>query len=86
MQNGEDIFDETKNEAEDETQIEIPQEKRKNIHCCLRGLQVLEELNNKSFKELDKPIQRALEGYGLQTIVITKDSDNDVKFALLKQE
>ena len=48
----------------------------------LTGLQVLNELNNKAFKELDKTIQRAFEGYGLQTIIITKDSDIDVKFEI----
>jgi hypothetical protein len=51
----------------------------------LRGLQVLKELNNKIFKDLDKPTQRALEGYGLQTIVITKDSDRDVKFEIFER-
>ena len=36
------------------------------------SLQVLKELNNKSFKELDRNLQKAFEKYGLQTIVITR--------------
>ena len=56
---------------------------RRTLNCGV--CRILEELNNKSFKELDKPIQRALEGYGLQTIVITKDSDNDVKFEIFER-
>ena len=48
-------------------------------------MQVLKELNNKSFKELDRNLQKAFEKYGLQTIVITKDSDIDVKFEIFER-
>ena len=51
----------------------------------LHGLQVLKELNNKSFKELDRNLQKAFEKYGLQTIVTTKDSDIDVKFEIFER-
>ena len=51
----------------------------------LHGLQVLKELNNKSFKELDRNLQKAFEKYGIQTIVITKDSDIDVKFEIFER-
>jgi hypothetical protein len=44
----------------------------------LRGLQVLRELNSKSFKDLEKSVQRAFENYGLPMIIITKDSDEEV--------
>ena len=51
----------------------------------LKGLGVLKELNNKTFKELDKPIQKVIENYSLPFIIITKDSDSDVKFEIFER-
>ena len=59
-QSGEDIFDETKDEDEDETQIEIPQEKRKNIHFKTPTRTVRDIHHSYKTNELDPrpPFQR----------------------------
>ncbi|OQX86744.1 MAG: hypothetical protein B6D55_05335 [Candidatus Omnitrophica bacterium 4484_70.2] len=51
----------------------------------LRGLDVLKELNGLSFKELDKLIQKTIENYSVPFIIITKDSDSDVKFEIFER-
>lgn len=51
----------------------------------LKGLKILKELNNKTFKELDKSLQKAIENFALPFIIITKESDADVKFEIFER-
>jgi hypothetical protein len=52
---------------------------------ALSGLQVLTELNGKSFKELSSDVQEKIIGETLRLIVIEQDSDPDVKFEIFKR-
>lgn len=51
----------------------------------LHGLDVLKELNGLSFKELEKNVQKTIENYPMPFIIITKDSDSDVKFEIFER-
>lgn len=51
----------------------------------LRRLEVIKELNGKLFKDLGREVQRAIQNYSLPFIVITKDSNPDVKFEIFER-
>jgi hypothetical protein len=51
----------------------------------LKGLEVLKELNGKRFKDLDPSIQRNFKNYSIPLIIISKDSDGDVKFEIFER-
>jgi hypothetical protein len=51
----------------------------------LSGLQVLTELNSKSFKQLDRKHQNGIWSATLRLIVIEQDSDPDVKFEIFER-
>ncbi len=51
----------------------------------LNGLQVLKELNGKTFKDLPEDKQDAIQNQSLRMIVIKKDSDPDVKFEVFER-
>lgn len=52
---------------------------------ALIGLKVLSELNRKTFKDLDKVDQRKIQTTALRTIVIKKESDEDIKFNIFER-
>jgi len=51
----------------------------------LKNLTVFKELNGKHFKHLDKKYQRALLNGVIRTILIRRESDNDIKFELFER-
>lgn len=51
----------------------------------LSGLKVLQELNWKSFVELSTPEQNKIKTTTLHTIVIRKESDDDIKFEIFER-
>jgi len=51
----------------------------------LSGLQVMDELNKKSFKDLHIDLQNKIYNYTVRVIVIQKDSDTDVKFEMFER-
>jgi hypothetical protein len=51
----------------------------------LSGLQVLDELNGKLFKELTKDFQEAILSAIIRLIIINQDSDQDVKFEVFER-
>jgi hypothetical protein len=51
----------------------------------LKGLEVLKELNRKSFKDLDKSLQRKIKNASLHTTIIKKNSNNDIKFDMFER-
>lgn len=51
----------------------------------LSGLQVLEELNGKLFRELSAEQQETILGAGLRVITISSESDPDVKFEVFER-
>lgn len=51
----------------------------------LSGLKVYKELNKKSFSELDKEYQSKIRTTTLHTIVIKKESNEDVKFEIFER-
>ncbi len=51
----------------------------------LTGLKVFKELNRKPFSELEKKIQKKIRNTTLHTIVIKKESNEDVKFEIFER-
>jgi hypothetical protein len=51
----------------------------------LSSLQVMTELNRKSFKNLEPELQEKILSYVIRVIVIEKDSDPDVKFEMFER-
>lgn len=51
----------------------------------LTSLEVLKELNNKRFHELEKKIQRQLETHILRCVVITNDSSPEIQFDVFER-
>jgi len=51
----------------------------------LKNLTVFKELNGKYFRDLDKKYQRALLNGVIRTILIRRESDNDIKFELFER-
>jgi len=51
----------------------------------LKGLKVLPELNNKSYKDLDETIQDKIRYYQIRTITILQDSNPDIKFEIFER-
>ncbi len=54
-------------------------------HFKLSGLKVLKELNNKSFLELEKPLQGVIKKATIHSIVIKKESEEDIKFEIFER-
>jgi len=52
---------------------------------ALSGLKVYENLNKKKFSELDKADQRKIQTTALRTIVIKKESDENIKFDIFER-
>ena len=55
------------------------------IDFTLNGLRVLTNLNKKSFSDLDNDMQLKIKSTALHTIIIKKDSDEDVKFEIFER-
>lgn len=51
----------------------------------LSGLRVLSELNGKAFSDLDQDMQESILSYTLRLIVISRDSNPDVKFEVFER-
>ena len=51
----------------------------------LRELEVLTTLNGKAFHELDATLRRKLETYSLRCIIITNDSDPEIRFEVFER-
>lgn len=51
----------------------------------LTGLKVLSELNRKSFHQLDQETQKKIKKTSIRTIVISKDSNEDIKFEIFER-
>jgi hypothetical protein len=51
----------------------------------LRGLSVITELNGSSFKNLDQPSRRAFQNYDIPIIVLSKESNDDVRFEIFER-
>ena len=51
----------------------------------LAGLTVLSDLNKKSFSELDKSLQSKIKTTTLHTIIIKKESEEDIKFEIFER-
>lgn len=51
----------------------------------LRGLTVHQELNGKIFRDMPRLLQRQYENYPIRTVVIKKESDQDVKFEIFER-
>lgn len=50
-----------------------------------RGLEVLSELNGKRFFELDPTLRRKIETYTLRCVVVTNDSDPQIRFEVFER-
>ena len=55
------------------------------IDFTLSGLKILTELNKKKFSDLEPDIQAKIKSTALHTIIIKKDSDDDVKFDIFER-
>ena len=51
----------------------------------LRGLEVLEELNGKRSFEIPSDLRRKIETYTLRCVVVTNDSDPDIRFEVFER-
>lgn len=51
----------------------------------LRGLKVLNNLNKKTFSDLDKKLQRKVRQTTIHTIIIKKESEEDIKFEIFER-
>jgi hypothetical protein len=51
----------------------------------LKGLKAISEINGKSFKELDKPIQKQIKNYSVRTITFKKESDENLRFEIFER-
>ena len=51
----------------------------------LSGLKILSELNKKSFSDLPKELQNKIRGTTLHTIIIRKESNEDIKFEIFER-
>jgi len=63
----------------------FPVKKNEYIDFTLSGLHLLTELNGKTYNTLDENNQRKIQTTTLHTIIIKKDSDNDVKFEIFER-
>ena len=56
-----------------------------NNHFKLRDLDVLTHLNGKVFHEIPGPLSRKLETYTLRCVIVTNDSDPDIRFDVFER-
>jgi hypothetical protein len=50
----------------------------------LTGLKALPDLNNKRYKELDKPLKSRIRGYPIRTVTFKKESDENLRFEIFE--
>ena len=53
--------------------------------CKLTGLRVFQDLNKKTYKELDEPLQDKIKYCKIRTITFDKDSNKDLKFEIFER-
>jgi hypothetical protein len=63
----------------------FPIRKNEYIDFTLSGLHILTDLNGKMYNDLEIEYQRKIQTTTLHTVIIKKDSDNDVKFEIFER-
>jgi len=58
---------------------------KENKEYKLRQLEVFQDLEGKHYKDLEIPIQNIFKNYSIPLIIISKDSDDDVKFDIFER-
>jgi len=64
---------------------DIRRKKWNKVEFKLRGLNVLKELNDKRFVDLDDPLKRKYKTFTLRVVVIKKDSSPEVRYEIFER-
>jgi rubredoxin len=79
-------------ENEDETQVVVDGQQRLTAlfrfmsgHYPLQNLKVLEAMNGRKYRDLEKKLRKRVKNFKLSTVLIQKESDEDLRFDLYER-